>query len=342
MILYFLLPRNIIVYYHEVHTTMTTINVINKNLKFGISCHISDLLSPKFRKFLLQRPYIQALSIYLVSDNGFSATKLTHDDINSINDFIKNDCFNMYTCIHSCLRYNLAGAVKLTNDPKYKSKRDYVLRSLPEELDYGVVLNSPVIVHLGVCEYREQGLKLVSHHITTCLTKISSISFQIAKFLNIPQSELFRRRQIVLENSAYEKNDLGVSCDEILSIINEIDVKYYPQISLCIDTCHTHASGMADMSKSDDVEKLFDDLREYKCKINVIHLNDSKNKYCCHKDRHEVLGNGHIYSSEEGKDALCTLLKIAESSKIPVISETSNFEEDWEYIKQCYPGVYLH
>ncbi len=315
-----------------------SIHIINPNLKFGVSCHITDLLNPEYRSYLLKNSHIQALSIYLISENGFSPVKLTKEQITSINEFIAVDCLGIYTCIHSCLRYNLCGASKLTNDPKYKSKKDYVLRGLPEELDYGVVLNSPVIVHLGVCEYKEQGLKLVSHHITTCLEKISPITYLVSQYLStdelkISQQEVLRRRKLVLENSAGEKNDLGTNIQEIYDIVKNIPEKYHSQLSLCIDTCHTFAAGLSNFEDEDSVIKLFNDLKKIKIPIEVIHLNDSKNPYNCKKDRHEILGKGFIFRSDNGKQALKKLLEIAEKRKISLISETPNSDTDWAYIK---------
>ena len=54
-------------------------------------------------------------------------------------------------------------------------------------------------------------------------------------------------------------------------------------------------------------------------KLCALHLNDSKNPFEAHKDRHELLGEGHI-----GKDALHAVICHPSLQGKPFILETPN------------------
>lgn len=99
--------------------------------------------------------------------------------------------------------------------------------------------------------------------------------------------------------------------------------KYPEKLAVCLDTCHIFSAGYdirtketyeASMQKFDEVVGL--DM------IKFFHLNDSKNDFDSHKDRHEHIGQGFI-----GMDAFAFLLNderfknIGKSLETPVIKE---------------------
>ena len=54
-------------------------------------------------------------------------------------------------------------------------------------------------------------------------------------------------------------------------------------------------------------------------KLKAVHLNDSKNPCSAHKDRHELIGMGHI-----GNDAIIRIINHPELRDLPFILETPN------------------
>lgn len=58
-------------------------------------------------------------------------------------------------------------------------------------------------------------------------------------------------------------------------------------VGFCLDTCHAHAAGMA-------MDTLVPDVMDAVGRIDLVHLNDSRDPAGSGRDRHENLGAGHI------------------------------------------------
>lgn len=125
------------------------------------------------------------------------------------------------------------------------------------------------------------------------------------------------RYSLLLENSAGQGRSIGKTWDEIRLLYEGLDRTV---IGFCMDTAHLFASGMCDFSYNQIVDS-FDSFREFcKCNIPVIHLNDSKTGYCSRVDRHEQLGEGHIWHRE--KESLTYIIERANEDGIDLILET--------------------
>lgn len=132
-----------------------------------------------------------------------------------------------------------------------------------------------------------------------------------------------KNTKLFLENAA--QNKLGNTLDDLRKLCEGIDLK---NVGFCIDTCHTHSSGLADMRNPEEVVKLFDELdlsgTDKTGKPVCIHLNDSKTKFKSKQDIHSVLGYGTIWDIEkpESFESLYTLLDICKSEGYDIILET--------------------
>ena len=118
---------------------------------------------------------------------------------------------------------------------------------------------------------------------------------------------------ILLETMAGKGTEVGRNFSEIKRIIDGIDDKKH--IGVCMDTCHLNDAGY-DMSDFDNVLDEFDKtigLDYLKC----IHINDSKNPFNSHKDRHDNIGYGSI-----GFDNLINIIYNEKIKDIPKILET--------------------
>lgn len=280
-------------------------------------------------------PHFQAMSFYLC-ENGFSPSYLSDEFLKHIKETLEHNHVSGF--IHACLRYNLVGSSKLNLDPKFKNKLTYVTKSLPEEMDYACYLGFGLIVHCGVCEYEEKGYQNASKNLQTCLTKESTQTQRLAKLMGVSKKEFIARRRIILENSAHERNDLGNTLDDIKKLIYGIDKKHHKQIGLCIDTCHAFSSGLCDFRKKESVVSLFEGIDKElpECiKVELIHLNDSKNGYLAGIDRHETLGKGKIFS--ESTEGLKELLHQCKKRRIPFVSETPDPVSDWLFCVEHFP-----
>lgn len=152
----------------------------------------------------------------------------------------------------------------------------------------------------------------------------------IAKIIEGLNEVLTRETEvcIALETMAGKGSELGRSFEEIARIMD--GVKYNEKLRVCFDTCHVNDAGYDIVNHYDEVIEEFDKVigRE---KIEVFHINDSKNPRGARKDRHENLGFGSI-----GFEALRKIVMDERFLEIPKILETP-YVKDLENGKKSYP-----
>lgn len=96
---------------------------------------------------------------------------------------------------------------------------------------------------------------------------------------------------IAIETMAGKGTEVGRTFEELAAIID--GVTYNEKLSVTFDTCHTSDAGYAIKTDFDGVLNEFDHVIGLD-RLQVIHLNDSKNPQGSHKDRHANLGLGTI------------------------------------------------
>jgi|SRR5699024_10685220 len=133
---------------------------------------------------------------------------------------------------------------------------------------------------------------------------------------------------IALETMAGKGTEIGRSFDEIARIID--GVTHNEKLTVCLDTCHIHDAGYDIVSDFDGVLTEFDKIIGLD-RIQVIHVNDSKNERGASKDRHENIGFGHI-----GFDPLNYIVHLDTFKDIPKILETPFVGEDKKNKKSPY------
>ncbi|MGX7106623.1 deoxyribonuclease IV [Hutsoniella sourekii] len=120
--------------------------------------------------------------------------------------------------------------------------------------------------------------------------------------------------QIALETMAGKGTELGRNFEELAEII--AGVTHNEKLSVTFDTCHVYDAGYDIKNQLDQVLKDFDRVIGLD-RIQVIHINDSKNPIASHKDRHANIGYGHL-----GFDCLNQIVHLSEFKEIPKILET--------------------
>lgn len=135
---------------------------------------------------------------------------------------------------------------------------------------------------------------------------------------------------VLLETMAGKGTEIGRSLEEINSIIEGVNFK--DKIGVCIDTCHLNDAGynMGDFNKFLD---LFDSLIgiDY---IKCVHVNDSRNEFNSHKDRHANIGYGTI-----GFQNILNIINNDRLNNVPKILETpyiGNSDDDKERLFPPY------
>ena len=126
---------------------------------------------------------------------------------------------------------------------------------------------------------------------------------------------------ICLETMAGKGTEIGCNFLEIKRIIDGVNS---PHIKVCLDTCHINDAGY-DLTDFDKILSEFDSIIGLD-KLAVVHINDSKNPFNSHKDRHENIGFGYI-----GFDNLIKVIYHEKLKGIPKILETPYVGDDTKY-----------
>lgn len=95
---------------------------------------------------------------------------------------------------------------------------------------------------------------------------------------------------VLLETMAGKGSEIGGKFQELKDIIDGVGSD---QVGVCLDTCHVHDGGYDIVNDLDGVLAEFDRIVGID-RLCALHLNDSKNPFSSHKDRHECLGEGNL------------------------------------------------
>ncbi len=95
---------------------------------------------------------------------------------------------------------------------------------------------------------------------------------------------------VLLETMAGKGSEIGGSFAELRAILDAVGS---PRVGVCLDTCHVYDAGYDIKTDLDGVLAEFDRVIGLD-RLKALHLNDSKNPFRSHKDRHECLGQGSL------------------------------------------------
>lgn len=126
---------------------------------------------------------------------------------------------------------------------------------------------------------------------------------------------------VLLETMAGKGSEIGRTFEELKTIMDGVNFKEH--LGVCLDTCHVWDGGYDIANDLDGVLKAFDEIIGLD-KLYALHLNDSKNQFEAHKDRHELLGQGFI-----GKDILTNVVNHPLLQGKPFILETPNDDKGY-------------
>ena len=94
-----------------------------------------------------------------------------------------------------------------------------------------------------------------------------------------------------MEYTPGKGTEVGRSFEELAAILERVELKDH--MGVCLDTCHVYDAGYDIVDHLDDVLEGFDRVVGLS-KLKAVHLNDSKNPFESHKDRHEKIGEGSL------------------------------------------------
>lgn len=120
---------------------------------------------------------------------------------------------------------------------------------------------------------------------------------------------------VLLETMAGKGSEVGGSFQELKAILDAVG---RPDLGVCLDTCHVYDAGYDIVGDLDGVLAEFDQIIGLD-RLKALHLNDSKNPFASHKDRHECIGKGSL-----GLDTFRAIVNHPLLKGKPMILETPN------------------
>ena len=120
---------------------------------------------------------------------------------------------------------------------------------------------------------------------------------------------------VLLETMAGKGSEVGGKFEELKAILDAVGRE---DLGVCLDTCHVYDGGYDIVKDLDGVLAEFDKVVGLD-KLKALHINDSKNPFASHKDRHECLGQGSL-----GLDTFRAMVNHPLLKDKPMILETPN------------------
>ena len=241
---------------------------------------------------------------------------MTEDDVIRAQELLELYPVNIFT--HYPYTSSLVGSVASlawNGDEEQDKKTTSILKELEYEVNAISKISqvSGVVIHPGSFKNRTEGLQAISK-------SINKIKFE-------------GNSKLLLENSAGEGSKLPRDFKELATIFEGIDHIHKENVGCCIDTAHIWGSGIYDLSKCDEIDKMFYEFDKHigLHRFSLLHLNDSAVKFGTKKDRHACLCQGCIW--EEDDASLKYLITKCGENNIPIILETPDIECDLELIK---------
>ena len=139
---------------------------------------------------------------------------------------------------------------------------------------------------------------------------------------------------VLLETMSGKGSEVGSSFEELRTIIDRVELQ--DKLGVCLDTCHVYDAGYDIVNDLDGVLTEFDRVIGLD-RLYAIHLNDSKNPFASHKDRHEKIGQGAL-----GLPVIINVINHPRLKDLPFYLETPNelegYAEEISLLKAAYKG----
>jgi len=257
----------------------------------NIGCHLS--ISKGFYNMGKEALSIGANTFQFFSRNprGGKAKAIDEKDVAALLELIKENNFATLLA-HAPYTLNACSADEKTRNFAHEMLADDLLR-----MEY--VPNSFYNFHPG--SHVGQGIEIGIDYIVSMLNTLIK-----------PEQTTI----ILLETMSGKGSEVGSNFQELKQILDRVTLP--EKMGVCLDTCHVYDAGYDIVKDLDGVIEEFDKIIGLD-KLYAIHLNDSKNPFSSHKDRHETIGEGFI-----GIDAMARIINHPKLRDLPFFLETPN------------------
>lgn len=271
---------------------------------FKIGCHLSASKGYMHMAKEILSIGGNTFQFFTRNPRGGTAKELDLDDINKFNEFSKDNGIEVILA-HAPYTINVCSDKEETRRFGIDTMKDDLMR-----LDY--INKSYYNFHPG--SHVGQGVEVGINYIIDALNEI----------LRDDQKTI-----VLLETMSGKGSEIGRSFEEIKQIID--GVKLNSKLGVCLDTCHVYDAGYDILQNLDSVLDEFDRVVGLE-RLKAIHINDTKNPFESHKDRHEKIGEGYL-----GNSAFEKIINNERLKDLPFYLETPNeldgYEKEIAYLK---------
>ena len=274
---------------------------------FYIGCHLSA--SKGFLNMAKEAVSIGANTFQFFTRNprGFAAKDIDEKDVAAFLKFAEEHNFGKILA-HAPYTLNPSSA-----DENVRELALRIMKDDMERMEYipGNLYNFHPGSHVGQGE--EKGIELTAHLLNSTLTQEMTTT-------------------VLLETMSGKGSEIGRSFEQIRAIIDKTELN--EKVGVCLDTCHIYDAGYDIVTDFDKILNEFDSIIGLD-RLCALHINDSKNPYESHKDRHEKIGEGYI-----GIDAMVNIINNPRVKQLPFLLETPNeldgYKAEIELLKSKY------
>lgn len=273
----------------------------------NIGCHLSS--SKGFYHMGCEALSIGANTFQFFTRNprGGSAKEIDPNDAQKLNDLIKEKNFAKILA-HAPYTLNACAEKEYIREFAFNTMLDDLKRMeyVPHNL-YNFHPGS----HVG--QGIEKGIEMISDLLNSIMWKEQTTT-------------------VLLETMSGKGSEVGSKFEELREIIDRVELS--EKMGVCLDTCHVYDGGYDIVNDLDGVLTQFDKIIGLD-RLKAIHINDSKNPFASHKDRHEKIGEGSI-----GAEAFERIINHPALRNLPFYLETPNeldgYAREIAFLKSLY------
>lgn len=276
-------------------------------IMLNIGCHLST--TKGFKNMGKEALEIKANTFQFFTRNprGGKAKDIDEADIECLKEIMKENNF-VKVLAHAPYTLNACSADERT--------REFAIETMADDLARMEYLpNNLYNFHPG--SHVKQGVEVGINYIVDMLNTVLK-----------PE----QTTKVLLETMAGKGSEVGRNFEEIAEIINRVELKEH--MGVCLDTCHVYDAGYDIVNDLDGVLEEFDRIIGLH-RLHAIHLNDSKNPFESHKDRHEKIGEGSL-----GLEAITRIINHPKLRHLPFFLETPNelegYGKEIEILRNAY------
>jgi deoxyribonuclease-4 len=146
----------------------------------------------------------------------------------------------------------------------------------------------------------------------------SASAKRIAKAIIIALETIDSSTRLLIENTAGAGRTMGRTAEEVAEILSDVPRSLRPRTGYGLDTCHLFCSGYDIARSKKGLTAVIDEFEEKTGEPpSFFHLNDSDGELGSNRDRHVLIGDGHI-----GEEPFHWLMSDSRTNGVPLVLET--------------------